>query len=535
MARKFTQEQAQEKLDCITGGNLRIESWGGSCRKISTVRDISRDVTFSNSLNYIFAGLAVNPNRIWGCTSQERSMVVSASKKTSLEDAQKKLPDYIEIISYGGCLHSPCTVKHKETGKEFTYKKLTDLIQSIKNGSVPSSLGVKPAKKERPSLAKETAIKRLKDKFPTRDYEIIAWGGSARSKDSVFMDKLHNFEFSCSYDYLRDKLKENSERLIGAPSHLVVGERNKTRQERSLDYPLFQDKSPSDWAKELNCSYTYAQDAFRYKNFSLLTDYDPNKSSLESTVEDLLNKLQIDYIHNKKLKDTSFRPDFTIPSHKLIIECDGNYWHSDAQIKDTNYHILKKEAYTKAGYTSLFFRENEIRDKLHIVTSMLLARLGLTQEKYMARKLYILPGNPQFMEEHHLMGSGAGRQYSLFHETKEVAQMQVKWVDKSSKMLEISRFATNGSIISGGFSKLLKHIEEVEQPKIIKTFIDLRYGAGHYLPSLGFSHAGTHKSFVWVYGNNAFHRMKFPGNTGYDHGYHKLWDCGQAKFVKIIT
>jgi len=27
------------------------------------------------------------------------------------------------------------------------------------------------------------------------------------------------------------------------------------------------------------------------------------------------------------------------------------------------------------------------------------------------------------------------------------------------------------------------------------------------------------------------HRMKFKSNSGYEKGYYKIWDCGQAKYV----
>lgn len=527
MPKKLTVEAAQEVLNRATTRNIQITSWGGSTRKLSTFLDVERNFSFEKPLREVLIGFRAAPNRKFGASKEEHADAVSASKVKTQEEAQALLPEHLQIVKYAGRVCASSTIYNKLTGVTRDYS-LTDLFSSIKDSNRP-----KYNYPKLPGLTSQEALEKLKENYPNRDYEILSWGGTA-SAISTFFDKQFNFEFSCSYDYLRDKLKENSERLLGAPKELVIAERLKTRQIKNLDYPLFQGKSPSDWAKELGCSYSFVQNVFMHKNYSVLENYSSNKTSIEIIIGDLLNELNIKHISNKYLEDTSYRPDFVIPDHKLIIECDGLYWHSDANQTDSNYHVAKKAAYTNLGYTSVFFRENEINQKLPIVKSMLLARLGLCAEKHMARKLCVLPGSQDFMERNHLMGTGSGRRYSLYHESSEVAQMQVKWVDKSSRTLEISRFATNGSILSGGFSKLLKHIEAEEQPKFVKTFIDLRYGEGKYLPSLGFTHAGTHKSFVWTKGNEVHHRMKFSGNTGYEFGYNKLWDCGQAKYVKEV-
>ena len=64
------------------------------------------------------------------------------------------------------------------------------------------------------------------------------------------------------------------------------------------------------------------------------------------------------------------------------------------------------------------------------------------------------------------------------------------------------------------------------------TFIDLRYGSGNYLANLGFIYQGAYPSFKWTDGKNTFNRMKFPGSSGYAQGCARLWDCGQAKWLK---
>lgn len=84
--------------------------------------------------------------------------------------------------------------------------------------------------------------------------------------------------------------------------------------------------------------------------------------------------------------------------------------------------------------------------------------------------------------------------------------------------------------VIGGYSKIMKRIEQIG--KSIQTFVDLRYGNGQWLENLGYKLSTSHLSFRWVKNDKTYHRMKFRGNTGYDEGMYKLWDCGQAKYVK---
>ena len=106
---------------------------------------------------------------------------------------------------------------------------------------------------------------------------------------------------------------------------------------------------------------------------------------------------------------------------------------------------------------------------------------------------------------------------------------------RGNNEFEISRFCPKiGYSVVGGFSKLLKFalsaLSIPEQKAKLITFIDLRYGSGEYLPNFGFRKEGTHPTFRWTKSKMSFHRLKFRSNTGYEEGYYKVWDCGQAKY-----
>lgn len=84
------------------------------------------------------------------------------------------------------------------------------------------------------------------------------------------------------------------------------------------------------------------------------------KSSIETKVQNLLIQLNIIFfpqclIHNK------FLVDFYIPEADLIIECDGNYWHSLDEVKKRD---KTKNAYlTTCDFQLLRLSETEINNE----------------------------------------------------------------------------------------------------------------------------------------------------------------------------
>jgi hypothetical protein len=120
--------------------------------------------------------------------------------------------------------------------------------------------------------------------------------------------------------------------------------------------------------------------------------------------------------------------------------------------------------------------------------------------------------------------------YGLYDFDNLISVLQMRRLRNND--YDISRFCSSRGIsVIGGFSKLLKNFERDYKPNYIQTFIDLRYGTGSYLPSLGFTRKSCYPSFSWTDGENTYHRLKFRGNSGYRQGLIKIWDCGQAKFI----
>jgi hypothetical protein len=307
--------------------------------------------------------------------------------------------------------------------------------------------------------------------------------------------------------------------------------KNKTRQ-TLIDQgkiKIFNEKDMATLAEEKGIPYSTFTLHVRKHGFEEALKMMPKISSLEMIMKNWFNEEGWEYIHQFRVENRI--ADFLL--HDLIIECDGLFWHSDAVIKDNNYHVNKRDLYIKHNYRPFFFRQDEIENKFPIIQSMIRNALAKSKQVY-ARNCTVKEVDKaeakEFFTTNHLMGPGIGFTLGLYTD-KLICAMQTKRV--KHREYEISRFCSllNYGVV-GGFSRLLKHFEQNFKPSLTQTFIDQRYGSGNYLQRIGFTRTSCYKSFKWSNGEEVFHRMLFPGNSGYDYGLVKLWDCGQAKYVK---
>ena len=98
----------------------------------------------------------------------------------------------------------------------------------------------------------------------------------------------------------------------------------------------------------------------RWKDGTLsVTNYD---TSIELKVQNQLDEIGIKYIKQKVVYDENriYVLDFYIPALKLVIECNGDYWHNrpDRTKRD---NMLKKYV-ESTGRKIIFIWEHEIND-----------------------------------------------------------------------------------------------------------------------------------------------------------------------------
>jgi len=83
-------------------------------------------------------------------------------------------------------------------------------------------------------------------------------------------------------------------------------------------------------------------------------------TSIETKIQNFLQQLEIEYFAHKYMNiEHAYQCDILIPSMNMVIECDGNYWHSYPAGKDID-HIRTKELIEK-GFKVLRFWESDIK------------------------------------------------------------------------------------------------------------------------------------------------------------------------------
>lgn len=102
------------------------------------------------------------------------------------------------------------------------------------------------------------------------------------------------------------------------------------------------------------------------------------KTRIEKIMDNLLSEINIDHKYSFCLENRQF--DFMIPSYRIIIECDGDYWHANPKIfpNPKNWQLErikidreKDEVARRNGYQILRFWEYDILNNLTQVRSII--------------------------------------------------------------------------------------------------------------------------------------------------------------------
>lgn len=84
-------------------------------------------------------------------------------------------------------------------------------------------------------------------------------------------------------------------------------------------------------------------------------------SSIEIKVKDQLDSYGIRYVQQKMLFNGMFFVDFWLPDYQLVIECNGDYWHSLPERIERDKRL--EEYVISKGKDILWLWEHEINDE----------------------------------------------------------------------------------------------------------------------------------------------------------------------------
>ena len=253
--------------------------------------------------------------------------------------------------------------------------------------------------------------------------------------------------------------------------------------------------------------------------------------------------------------------DIYIPSHKLAIEFNGLYWHSEEYL-DNKYHLDKTIECEKLGIQLIHIFEDEWLYKKDIVKSRLKNLLGFNDIKIYGRKCLIKEVDSNetkdFLNKNHVQGNvNSPIKLGLYYENELVSLMTFGGLRKvlgnkdKDDSYELVRFCNKlNTTVIGGADKLLKYFIKTYKPKEIISYADRRWSQGNLYKKLGFTFVHNSKpNYFYIINKTRKHRFSYRKDILIKEGFdtnksereimnerkiHRIYDCGNKKYQLSI-
>ena len=321
----------------------------------------------------------------------------------------------------------------------------------------------------------------------------------------------------------------------------------------------------SDFIKKKNNGIQWTtNDLAEYFNISIsainirLRELDLQKYIDSHTSKD--EKAIIAYLENNNIDFTKFRKDrieldIYIPSKKLAIEFNGNYWHSTEKRSDKKYHVNKSEFAEKNGIFLYHIFEYDWMNRTNHVMNQLNNLIGLNRTTVYARKCKIKDvcskDAYQFLEANHLQGNTQARVRLGLYYNNELVSIMTFGKPRFNKKYqwELVRFCSkSGTNVVGGASRLFKYFLKMYKPDSIISYSDIAHTSGKMYKLLGFKDIEhTDPNYLWVNHKLVLsryqcqkHKLLQQGFGAFGmtedaimkaRGYVKIYDCGNRIHV----
>lgn len=256
--------------------------------------------------------------------------------------------------------------------------------------------------------------------------------------------------------------------------------------------------------------------------------------------------------------------DIYIPSLKIGIEYNGNFWHTEGMNHKTRLtHLEKTEAAIDNGIKLIQIFEDEYVFKKEIVFSKIehLLHVNKLLTKIPARKCEIKQIDVNeadlFLEQYHIQGFASSTIYlGAFYNNKLIAVMSFLKDNNSGDKWTLTRFASDTHFICQGVGgKLFKFFIRKYTPSYIKSFADRRWTIDeerNIYKQLGFVFDGYTEPNYTYYNQKVdryrrFHKFGFrkrilhrkyglplsmtENEMTKELGYKKIWDCGLIRYI----
>lgn len=321
--------------------------------------------------------------------------------------------------------------------------------------------------------------------------------------------------------------------------------------ESTLELGSVREKIKSAFLNKYGVEHSFQSPELRAKGRQTLID-NGFESSPEKEVRDFINSLGVNTEKRFLGGNPGFEIDIVCPERRIAVEYNGDYWHSEANHSiNRHYHLQKTQRCEIQGIQLIHIFGSEWKNKREIVKDFIRSKLGIFDQKLMARKLEIkeISGkeSADFFNKNHLQGAPkTWRAWGLFQENRLVAAASFSKPHRQNMGLEphLSRFACElGVHVSGALSRLCSNAFKHIGPFV--SFVHLRISNGNSYLKSGFTEIKTLPPDYWYWDSkncvavSKQSRKKSAvntpeGTTEREHaaqdGLYRIWDCGKKKY-----
>jgi hypothetical protein len=299
-------------------------------------------------------------------------------------------------------------------------------------------------------------------------------------------------------------------------------------------------------------------------NINLCTNCYPIGSSHISGLEQKLYEFIKNNYNNEIITSCRniikpYELDIYIPELNLAFEFNGLFWHNENNIHK-KYHQNKTDMCEEKGIQLIHIYEDDWLYKQNIIKSMILNKLGKTENKVFARKCEIkeITDNKlikSFLDENHIQGFvGSNVKIGLFYNNDLVSIMtfgnrRITMGKKTTNVgeYELLRFCNkiNTNVI-GGASKIFKYFIMNYKPIEITTYADRSSSQGKLYKTLGFNFINnTEPNYYYIIDGIRKYRFNYrkdklikdgfdPNKTEHqimlERKIYRIYDSGNLKF-----
>ncbi len=185
-----------------------------------------------------------------------------------------------------------------------------------------------------------------------------------RDKDTITKNankKTRELVKKGQFIFQNETIRESGRHLTNTPEHRKASS-ERMKQKNPMWNPKVKEKARQSFIKYLNENPERRLNArmAKYRKSG-------RKTWIEQRMADLLDKIGIDYVFQYPI--LNYDVDFAIPSLRIVVECDGEFWHKDKEKDKKRQKRIEKEGWFVLRYTGKKINQclDDIEDEMRRV------------------------------------------------------------------------------------------------------------------------------------------------------------------------